>query len=165
VQGLHLILKIGNFDLGTNVVNNNVQLVFGFSFTVKSFSSLPTTLDLTNRTRPNAFDPATSAFEEGLRIFRTKLTADPKKRDATLVVTTLQDVLDEVSEAQSQYETKRLESRTRKCIVAFSKRVHYYGNVMDVVVQHHPEYASLAWGAMKIVFGVRDMLHVSQKCS
>lgn len=25
---------------------------------------------------------------------------------------------------------------------------------MDVLVQHHPEYVSLAWGAMKLVFGV-----------
>jgi hypothetical protein len=164
VQGLHLILKTRNSKFDTNVVHN-VQLVFGFSLTVRSFSSLPTTLDLTNRTRPNTFDPATSAFEEGLRFFQIKLTADPKKRNATLMVTKLQDVLDGVSKAQSLYETKRSESKTRKCIVAFSKRVHYYGNVMDVVVQHHPEYASLAWGAMKIVFGVRDMLHVSQKCS
>jgi hypothetical protein len=132
---------------------------------VKSFSNLPSILDPTNRTRPNAFDPANSAFEEGLRIFQTKLTADAKKRDATLMVTKLQDVLDGVSKAQSLYETKRSESKTRKCIIAFSKRVHYYSNVMDVIVQHHPEYASLAWGAMKIVFGVRDMLHVSQNCS
>ena len=25
---------------------------------------------------------------------------------------------------------------------------------MDVLVQHHPEYVALAWGAMKLVFGV-----------
>lgn len=42
--------------------------------------------------------------------------------------------------------------------MAFSKRVHYYGKVMDVMVQQHPEYASLAWGAMKIVFGVGQSL-------
>ena len=39
-------------------------------------------------------------------------------------------------------------------IAAFSKRICYYDNVMDVLVQHHPEYISLAWGAMKLVFGV-----------
>ena len=33
---------------------------------------------------------------------------------------------------------------------------------MDVMVQHHPEYVSLAWGAMKIVFGVRKLLQVSK---
>jgi len=29
---------------------------------------------------------------------------------------------------------------------------------MDVLVQHHPEYVSLAWGAMKFIFGVRIFL-------
>ena len=33
-------------------------------------------------------------------------------------------------------------------------RVQYYGNVMDVLVQHHPEYVSLAWGTMKFFFVV-----------
>jgi hypothetical protein len=35
-----------------------------------------------------------------------------------------------------------------------SERVHYYGNIMDVLVQHHPEYVSLAWGTMKLLVGV-----------
>ncbi|KAH8754146.1 hypothetical protein F5883DRAFT_431732 [Diaporthe sp. PMI_573] len=29
----------------------------------------------------------------------------------------------------------------------------HYGSVLDVLVQHHPEYTSLIWGAMKILFG------------
>ena len=33
-------------------------------------------------------------------------------------------------------------------------RIHHYGKVMDVLVQQHPEYVALAWGAMKLVFGV-----------
>ena len=27
---------------------------------------------------------------------------------------------------------------------------------MDVIVQHHPEYVALAWGAMKFLFKVSD---------
>lgn len=44
-----------------------------------------------------------------------------------------------------------------------SQRLLYYGNIMDVLVQHHPEYVSLVWGAMKFIFGVsakkRNPLH------
>ncbi|KAF2792275.1 hypothetical protein K505DRAFT_376150 [Melanomma pulvis-pyrius CBS 109.77] len=107
---------------------------------------------LAPRLSANTPDPAISAFEEGLQIFKTKLTADPKKRARTLKAAKLQDVLDEVLNAQSQYASKKTGTKTQKCIVAFSNKVHYYGKVLDVMVQHHPEYASLAWGAMKIVF-------------
>ena len=31
------------------------------------------------------------------------------------------------------------------------------GKVMDVLVQHHPEYVALAWGAMKLIFGVGNL--------
>ncbi|KAF2868402.1 hypothetical protein BDV95DRAFT_579769 [Massariosphaeria phaeospora] len=104
---------------------------------------------------PNAHNVAATAFEEGLRVFKTKLTADPKKREYLddLKAATLHEVLVEVSKAQAVYDAKRGSSQVRECILAFSKRVHHYGTVMDVMVQHHPEYASLAWGAMKIVFG------------
>lgn len=42
----------------------------------------------------------------------------------------------------------------RRCIEQVSERVHHYGNVLDVFVQHHPEYVSLAWGTMKLLVGV-----------
>jgi len=28
----------------------------------------------------------------------------------------------------------------------------YYGVIMDTLSQHHPEYVSLAWGAIKFLF-------------
>jgi len=30
----------------------------------------------------------------------------------------------------------------------------YYGNIFDVLAQHHPEYVALAWGAMKFLLVV-----------
>lgn len=36
----------------------------------------------------------------------------------------------------------------------FSSRARFYSNIIDVLVQHHPEYVSLAWGAMKFLFVV-----------
>ena len=98
----------------------------------------------------------TSAFEEGLKIFMHDLTADAKKKQllSTLKPAKLEDVLDDVLKAQKLYASKHEHSKVRKCVLAFSKRVQFYGTVMDVMVQHHPEYAALAWGAMKVVFGV-----------
>lgn len=106
--------------------------------------------------RSDPLQPATDAFHEAVRLFEEKLTSDPKKRARiqSLKAARLQDVVEEVTKAQTRYETQRGDSKTRKCILAFSKRVHYYGKIMDVLVQHHPEYVSLAWGAMKMVFGV-----------
>ena len=44
--------------------------------------------------------------------------------------------------------------KARKWLVALSERVTYYGQIFDVLVQHHPEYVSLAWGTFKFVFTV-----------
>ena len=66
----------------------------------------------------------------------------------------MHDVVDAVTMAQKRYESEHSRSKVRTCITEFSKRICYYGKVMDVLVQHHPEYVSLAWGAMKLVFGV-----------
>lgn len=104
-------------------------------------------------------DPAQAAFQEGLEIFKKSLTKDPQKRNRADQILTckLEDLLDLVIAAQSHYESKKGSSKTRECIVAFSERVCYYGNIMDVLVQQSPEYVSLAWGAIKLIFGVRNL--------
>lgn len=66
----------------------------------------------------------------------------------------LYEVLAAISEARAQYELRKGDSATYKYLCDLSERIHYYGNIMDVMVQHHPEYVSLAWGAMKFLFVV-----------
>lgn len=68
----------------------------------------------------------------------------------------MQDVLNAVVVAKDLYDTKHQSSKVGRYVVEFSKRLCYYGNIMDVLVQHHPEYVALAWGAMKIAFTVRS---------
>lgn len=70
-----------------------------------------------------------------------------------LQATSLSDVLHVVNKAQKHYESKHT-SKAHRCITELSQRICYYGNIMDVLVQHHPEYVALAWGAMKMLFGV-----------
>lgn len=96
------------------------------------------------------------AFEDGVKAFQN-MTNDPtKKRLAgdVLASYTMQDVLESVQEAKYHYQCDRVQSRARMYLSAFSHRVMHYGSVLDVLVQHHPEYTSLAWGAMKAIFGV-----------
>jgi hypothetical protein len=55
--------------------------------------------------------------------------------------------------SRKKYESRK-QSKARKWLSRLSSRVVLYGNVLDVLVQHHPEYVSLAWGTFKLVFQV-----------
>lgn len=74
--------------------------------------------------------------------------------DGLLATSTLGDVLNLVLNVKKRYDDAASQSRIREGLNAFSQRLLYYGSIMDVLVQHHPEYVSLAWGAMKFIFGV-----------
>ena len=68
----------------------------------------------------------------------------------------MKDVQQAALEAKLRYDTVHKGKKVGRWLASFSSRVCYYGNIMDVLVQHHPEYVSLAWGAMKFLFVVRD---------
>ena len=67
---------------------------------------------------------------------------------------TIDDLVQAVTAAKDKYEFKKT-SKTWRSLSSFSARVKYYGAVMDVLAQHHPEYVSLAWGTLKFLFTVR----------
>jgi hypothetical protein len=66
---------------------------------------------------------------------------------------TIADVQEEITKAQEGYNL-RSQGRVRKWLTGFSSGVLYYGRILDVLVQHHPEYVSLAWGTTKLLFVV-----------
>lgn len=103
------------------------------------------------------FKPAREAYQEAVALFKKTLTKDSAKRqlaDDILSTSTLGDVFNVVLHAKKRYEDAVSHSKTREGLTMFSQRLLYYGNIMDVLVQHHPEYVSLVWGAMKFIFGV-----------
>ena len=59
-----------------------------------------------------------------------------------------------VNEAKDEYDRKRHTAKAWRWLSAFSSRFMYYGAVLDTLAQHHPEYVSLAWGAIKFIFMV-----------
>lgn len=87
------------------------------------------------------------------------LTTDSRKKDLVGRFGSLDELNEAVQKAVEKYSAEHENSRLRKWINKFSQRVMYYGNIMDVVSQHHPEYVSLAWGAMKFVFVVCTTIH------
>ncbi|KAI1170553.1 hypothetical protein F4777DRAFT_108471 [Nemania sp. FL0916] len=102
------------------------------------------------------FKPAQVAYADALVIFQETLTKDPVKKclgEQMLSMSTLDDVFNAVLEAKKQSEKPSRSPRLREYLEAFAQRVVHYGNIMDVLVQHHPEFVSLAWGAMKFIFG------------
>jgi hypothetical protein len=67
----------------------------------------------------------------------------------------MQDVKAAADDAQKAYEARSRKSKAQQHLAAFSSRLMYYGVIMDTLSQHHPEYVSLAWGAVKFLFVVR----------
>jgi hypothetical protein len=98
-------------------------------------------------------------FEKSLKIFKKKVALQAPNDSwlDDLKATRLQDVIDDVAKAQALYFHRKGDSKLHKRIVSFSRRVEHYGKVLDVMVQHHPEYVSLAWGSLKLVFGVNAL--------
>lgn len=110
--------------------------------------------DKMNADKP--FEPARAAYNEALAIFKHDLTKDPDKArlaDEFLTTSTLDYVLNEDLKTRSWCKRASRAPRLRECLEAFSRRVLHYGSIMDVLVQHHPEYVSPVWGAMKFIFG------------
>jgi hypothetical protein len=96
------------------------------------------------------------AHEEAAAIFTKVLTEDEQKRIWCGNHLSMRDVLDAVNTSKKVYESKP-NSKARKWLSILSSSVTHYGDIMDVLVQHHPEYVSLAWGAMKFLFLVSSI--------
>ncbi|KAH6676750.1 hypothetical protein B0J14DRAFT_586233 [Halenospora varia] len=107
-------------------------------------------------------DIAHEAFKLAVEKFSITFRNDGKQKDVAAHLGSIQDLRDVVKGAVDKYSADH-DKPLRKWITRFSTRVMYYGNIMDVLSQHHPEYVSLAWGTMKFMFVVRTHLEASPK--
>ncbi|KAF2997547.1 hypothetical protein E8E13_000111 [Curvularia kusanoi] len=93
-----------------------------------------------------------STFQEGKQACIDELSnSKDEKGQIIFAQTTMKDVIITVQSAQDSYSAKR-NSKAWRWLTQLSTRINHYGSILDVMVQHHPEYAALAWGAMKILF-------------
>jgi hypothetical protein len=77
--------------------------------------------------------------------------------DAILVkwqqCTKIEDMIDSLNESERKYRHRR-DSKALKWATRLSSKIMFYGQILDVIFQHHPEYVSLAWGTMKFLLVV-----------
>ncbi|OAG16202.1 hypothetical protein CC77DRAFT_391926 [Alternaria alternata] len=94
---------------------------------------------------------AEDAFKEAISVFQL----DPRtcaRFDRVQQLRSLNDLEIILNEARSKYEQQHEDKKIAKWLSQLSSRICHYGQIFDVLVQHHPEYVSLAWGAMKFLF-------------
>ncbi|KAL3291767.1 Nacht domain protein, partial [Colletotrichum asianum] len=65
----------------------------------------------------------------------------------------IQGVLDSLRISENTY-SNQAHSKAWKWARRLSEKILYYGHILDIISQHHPEYVALAWGAMKFLLGV-----------
>ncbi|KAF5599432.1 hypothetical protein FPANT_3409 [Fusarium pseudoanthophilum] len=100
----------------------------------------------------NKADIAQEAFKSVKKHFEQSNSLSSDEKTLLGKKSSLQDVENAVSDAFAKYEAKSEASKTRKWLQKASESICHYGQVLDVFVQHHPEYVSLAWGLMKVMF-------------
>ncbi|KAH0547671.1 hypothetical protein FGG08_000160 [Glutinoglossum americanum] len=98
-----------------------------------------------------SLDIARNAYDAAVQFFSTELTNDECKRIWLSDKTSMYDVEKAVVAVKKTYDSSK-KSKAGKWVAAFATRVTYYGSVMDILAQHHPEYVALVWGAMKFCF-------------
>jgi hypothetical protein len=83
-------------------------------------------------------------------------------QDATAILSgparSIEDIQRLVEEAQTRYVESSKERKVVKWLRRVSARITYYGQVLDVLAQHHPEYLAIAWGTMKFIFIVSQRM-------
>ena len=107
--------------------------------------------DRTEKSR-SCFEPAREAFDRAKEIFSNSLRSDQQQQIFCHDNNNIEELHAIVNKAKEGYERRRQKGKARQWLSSFSSRLLYYGAVLDTLAQHHPEYVSLAWGAVKFVF-------------
>jgi hypothetical protein len=101
-------------------------------------------------------DIASEAYVDGVEYLKRELSENDKARKMLDSYTSIEDVRSIVEKAKINYDaSSEKRKHVHKWLTRFSSRITYYGQVLDMLAQHHPEYVALAWGALKFVLTVQ----------
>jgi len=107
-------------------------------------------------------DIAQEAYEQARRFLTHELRQGSSFQQIIEHNTSLGEVQSIVERAKHTYNTA---VGKRKVVFQWlgkvSQRLLYYGTVLDMLSQHHPEYTALAWGSVKFILTVRQTLEPS----
>ncbi|KAI8721314.1 hypothetical protein NCS52_00578600 [Fusarium sp. LHS14.1] len=95
---------------------------------------------------------AKDAFDKARKYFEKSTSLTDQEKSILRSASSLEDVQKAVASTMAKYEAKAESSKTRKWHQRFSEAICHYSQVLDVFVQHHPEYVALVWGTMKLLF-------------
>lgn len=102
------------------------------------------TLNSPTNIASEAYNSAVDAFERELDQAESMILLNTP--------TCMEDILSAIRRTQAQHGLNRSKwDKTTKWLNLASSRIVYYSSVLDALAQHHPEYVSLAWGAIKFV--------------
>ncbi|KAI1500276.1 hypothetical protein F5X99DRAFT_387047 [Biscogniauxia marginata] len=96
-------------------------------------------------------DIAKEAYEDAVQYLKREFTGNPKTLVWINAQISLTEVLVEVETAERMYRTRRDGQVVIPCLRRLSSSIMLYSQVFDVLAQHHSEYVSLAWGALKFI--------------
>ncbi|KAH7333075.1 hypothetical protein BKA65DRAFT_564106 [Rhexocercosporidium sp. MPI-PUGE-AT-0058] len=98
-------------------------------------------------------DPARQAFVDAFEIFKSELSKDKTKAKwlEESNFDSVQGVLEATIRERTSYELRIEDSPIRQSLGRLSERLLFYGNIMDVLIQQHPEYVALVWGAIRFL--------------
>lgn len=118
---------------------------------VRSFKFTPNTMFQVLTHSLSGLGQARQAFSDAVKEFKEHVS---EKECATWLnnSTTIYDVEEAINVARQRYEGKSPKSRAKRWLTSCSSRLMFYSVIMDTLSQHHPEYVSLAWGALKFLF-------------
>jgi hypothetical protein len=101
----------------------------------------------------NSSATAQAAFDKALELVRADHSSSSITTKWLQGVHTTTDVEDEVRKAKLKYDAKP-KGWCRRWLGELSLGIMHYASILDVLVQQHPEYVSLAWGTTKLLFVV-----------
>ncbi|KAK1464543.1 hypothetical protein CTAM01_17063 [Colletotrichum tamarilloi] len=97
-------------------------------------------------------DPAKNAYDNAIAILRKELTDEEYQQLRLRSQHSMSDVQSAVESARQEYQAKAKGSKIQSVLTTCSSRIMFYGAIFDTFSQHHPEYVSLGWGALKFLF-------------
>ncbi|KAK0645965.1 hypothetical protein B0T16DRAFT_390484 [Cercophora newfieldiana] len=101
---------------------------------------------------PSAIAVASDAFKAVKTHFERSTTLNEQEKKLVTGSSSIEDVQLVVTELVDKYDSKGDSSKTRKWLVRTSETICHYSAVLDVFVQHNPEYVALVWGTFKLLF-------------
>ncbi|KAK7408041.1 hypothetical protein QQX98_009814 [Neonectria punicea] len=95
---------------------------------------------------------AGDAFKAAKEHFGRSSSLNDQEKALLAGASSIEDVQQVVADSLTKYEAKGDSSKIRKWLHKASEIICHYGTILDVFVQHHPEYVALVWGTMKLLF-------------